>query len=411
MRILPAVSALVLLVSIEARAQYGCTDLQALNYNPSAVFNDGSCQYPSTTLSSSLVTMLQTPALDENSGMVFHQGFPWTHVDDTYEELYRVDTLTGNILQTLAIPSSNNTDWEDVQADSAYVYIGDIGNNNGNRTDLRFYRMPRWALDSGTVSAADIDTISFTYSDQIDFTAAYNNTRFDAEAFIVINDTIHVFSKDWVLRRARRYVLPATPGSHVALLRDSIAANGLITGAAISQDGVIALIGYDNVFPAPCFAWMLFDYQGSELYSGNKRFFSLGTAITLGQTESITFVDGYRGFFGNERFQQSVINVAPALRRFDFSPYLTPASTSSNELADAFIAINPQPASGDFSISFAGPVEGRWRLMTIDGKEVLGGEFPGASAIIGCEGMPTALYLLEVIGRNNTVFRTKVVIN
>ncbi|MFM7217710.1 MAG: T9SS C-terminal target domain-containing protein [Bacteroidota bacterium] len=402
---------LTFLVSLaQAHAQYGCTDLQATNYNPSALFNDGSCIYPATTLSASQVALLQTPALDENSGLVYSQGVLWTHVDDTYEELYRIDTLTGAISQTVTIPFSNNTDWEDVSLDSDFVYIGDIGNNNGNRTDLRFFRIPRAALDTTPNQVATVDTICFSYSDQTDFTAAYNNTRFDAEAFVVINDTIHLFSKDWVFSRARHYVLPATPGTHIAQLRDSIDANGLITGATLASDGAIALIGYDKVFPAPCFVWLLFDYSGSEVYSGNKRYFSLGSAITYGQTEAITFSEGHKGYLSNERFQQSILNVAPTLRRFDLSPFIVPASTLATENTVMPIAVNPQPATGELHVSFRGPVKGRWRLISLSGLVMAQGEFPEASVSIRCDGIPSSLYVLEVIGSSGQVYRTRVII-
>lgn len=395
---------------IQVRAQYGCTDLQATNYDPSAVFNDGSCSYPSTTLTTSQVTLLQTPALDENSGLCHSLGNLWTHVDDTDEDLYLIDTVTGNIRRALSIPFCNNSDWEDVALDSFFVYVGDIGNNSGNRTDLRFFRFSRAAIDSTSGVVTSVDTIRFSYPDQTDFTAAYNNTRFDAEAFIVKDDSIHIFSKDWVFSRARHYVLPATPGTHVAQLRDSINANGLITGASLSSDGVIALIGYDKVFPAPCFIWMLNDYQGNEFFSGNKRYFSLGSAITYGQTEAITFSTGYKGYLSNERFQQSILNVPPALRRFDLSPYIVQPSTTVNEVLSETVSIDPQPASGVLHVSFRGNVNGFWRIISISGQIVAEGQFPDDSVHIGCESIPPAIYILEVNGKNGQVYRTRVII-
>ena len=401
----------LLLIHSKAIAQYGCTDPQATNYDPSAVFNDGTCSYPSTSLPAPIVTALQTPALDENSGLLYTNASVWTHVDDTYEELYQIDTLSGAINQITTIPFSTNTDWEDIDKDSLYVYIGDIGNNYGNRTDLKFYRISRTALDSSIASTSVIDTISFSYPDQFDFTAALNNTRFDAEAFIVFNDTIHLFSKDWVFRRARHYVIPAIPGNHVAQLRDSIDANGLITGATLAHNGVIALLGYDKTFPAPCFVWMLSDYNGSNVFSGNKRYFSLGSAITFGQSEGITFTNGYTGYISNERFQQSIINVPPSLRRFDLSPYIQSTSTGIDSRDWKSVSINPQPASDHFQVSFAGPVDGSWRLLTISGEVVSYGAFKEASTSISCNGLTTAIYLLEVIGKNGKVYRTKVMVH
>ena len=33
-----------------------------------------------------------------------------------------------------------NTDWEEISQDKDFIYIGDIGNNSGNRDDLKIYR-------------------------------------------------------------------------------------------------------------------------------------------------------------------------------------------------------------------------------------------------------------------------------
>jgi hypothetical protein len=51
-----------------------------------------------------------------------------------------------------------------------YYFIGDIGNNSGNRTDLKFFRIPKMAMGNFTMD--DVDTISFHYQDQ------YNNLIF-----------------------------------------------------------------------------------------------------------------------------------------------------------------------------------------------------------------------------------------
>ncbi|MBL7927784.1 MAG: T9SS type A sorting domain-containing protein [Bacteroidia bacterium] len=300
-------------------AQTGCTDPQAINYNVSAIINDGSCMYANTTLNTGIIAPLQTPLLDECSGLIATNGNVWMHVDDTDNRLFKMDVVTGDTLQSTALQATN-MDWEDMDADSNSIYIGDIGNNSGNRTNLQFYKALISQLNMPLVST---QSITYSYADQVNFNPALNNTPWDAEAFFILNDSIHLFTKDWVTKYTKHYILPTLPGNYAATLVDSFNVGGLITSAAIDKAGTIVLLGYDNTIAAPCFLWMLYDYQPGKIFSGNKRKFNLGSAITLGQIEGITYNANSKGYITNERFTQLIINVPPALRSFDLSTYIT----------------------------------------------------------------------------------------
>jgi hypothetical protein len=65
-----------------------------------------------------------------------------THNDSGGQaNLYEINASTG-ALRTVAITNATNVDWEYAQ-DASYIYIGDIGNNFGNRTDLKIYKISR----------------------------------------------------------------------------------------------------------------------------------------------------------------------------------------------------------------------------------------------------------------------------
>ncbi|MGC9330764.1 MAG: hypothetical protein ACP5DZ_02675, partial [Bacteroidales bacterium] len=82
--------------------------------------------------------------LGENSGLVWLNGQLWTHNDSgNSNELFCVDTADCSVLRTVEISNAVNTDWEDICADEDYVYVGDFGNNNGDRTDLCIYKISR----------------------------------------------------------------------------------------------------------------------------------------------------------------------------------------------------------------------------------------------------------------------------
>ncbi len=305
-----------------AFGQFGCTDPQASNYNAAATVNDGSCLYPSTNIALTDKTALSTPLLDETSGVVFTDGAIWTHNDSgNSNTIYRIDSTSNAVLQTVVISNATNVDWEDITADNNYIYIGDIGNNNGNRTNLKIYRVAKSALTL-TATTVTADVINYSYSDQTTFTSLPNNNNFDCESILFYNDSLHLFSKNWVDKQTRHYVLPSTPGTYIAQMRETLNVGFLVTGAGIQQNGVVVFIGYDNAGLAPIFLYMLYDYKNGLFFSGNKRKFNALNALSYGQTEGIDFRNGAYGYVSNERFQQSIFNVAPKLRAFNLTPYL-----------------------------------------------------------------------------------------
>ncbi|HKR04214.1 MAG TPA: PKD domain-containing protein [Bacteroidia bacterium] len=302
----------------------GCTDPQSNNYNPSATINDGSCTYNATSLTLTEKTPLSTPLLDETSGLEFLDGKLWTFNDSgNPNDIYRVDTSSNTVFQTVDISNSTNVDWEDMTSNNNYLFVGDFGNNNGNRQNLKIYRIDKNNLTPGATSVT-ADIINFSYSDQTSFPSLPNNNNYDCESMIFFNDSIHLFSKDWVDKQSRHYVLPNTPGTHVAQYRETLNAGFLVTSATIQDFGVIALLGYDNSASRPIYMYMLYDYKNNLFFNGNKRKFDISTELVYGQTEGVEFLKGAYGYISNERFTSGA-TVAPKLRTFNLASYLPAA--------------------------------------------------------------------------------------
>jgi hypothetical protein len=326
-------------------AQPGCTDPQALNFNASATSNDGSCVYPTTNYSPALIAQFPQ-ILEECSGLAYFDNALWIHEDGGNDDkIFRIDTLTGALMQTVSVANAANIDWEDLAEDAGNLYIGDFGNNNGNRTDLRILRVKKAALPGGVVAP---ELIKFSYSDQADFTPAPNANNYDCEAFFFWQDSLHLFSKNWLDFKTRHYVMPATPGTHVAQLRDSLETQGQITAADISDDGRVVLLGY-NVSTGATFLWLLFDYPGTRFFDGNKRKISLGNALTTSQTEGIAFSVGGSGYICSERF-----SLLPAkLLRFDIAAWTeNPSATGKTQPEQGSVQVYPNPFSGQLAVSF-----------------------------------------------------------
>jgi len=134
--------------------------------------------------------------INETSGLIFLENKIITHNDSgDGPMLYEIDSINGQISRKVVIENAINTDWEDICYDDEYIYIGDFGNNYGNRTDLKVYKISRGDyFNNDTVTAA---VIKFSYKEQIDFSEQLLETNFDAESILSIDDSLYIFSKNY----------------------------------------------------------------------------------------------------------------------------------------------------------------------------------------------------------------------
>ena len=331
-------------IAFIGHAQSGCTDPQASNFDSGAMTNDGSCLYPATAYSLTQLTVLPSTII-ESSGLSFFNNNLWTHNDGgNPDKIYKIDTLNGSILQEVIIATADNIDWEDMAENDTHIFVGDFGNNPGNRTDLAIHRIDKNALTSNIVNS---EVINFSYSDQTAFPELPNNNNFDCEAFIIHNDVIHLFSKNWVDEKTKHYILPNTPGTHVAQLQSEFDVQGLITSAAIDEEDHVVLVGYTP--GGISFMWLLFDFEGNDIFSGNKRYISLGSAINTSQMEGVCFKSTGYGYISSERFA----TLDAKLFSFDINPYLNNIIISTSNIStDQEIDFFPNPFNSELQIRF-----------------------------------------------------------
>ncbi|MBV4359342.1 T9SS type A sorting domain-containing protein [Pinibacter aurantiacus] len=313
-------SVFLLLSFSKLHAQSGCTDAAANNYNASAKTNDGSCKYNDIMLTPSIKYAMDN-TLRETSGLLWWDGKVWTFNDSGgLPAIYAIDSATGTITKTVTISNATNIDWEEITQDDQYIYIGDFGNNaSGNRKNLRIYKIAKADVQSSTSVTAQ--AINFSYSDQTDFTAtASNQTNYDCEAFVAYNDSLFLFSKDWVDFHSRLYSLPKTPGTYTARLKADILVDGLITGATIlPSQKTIVLTGYSTVLVP--FLYLLYDFSNNDFFAANKRKVQLNSAFT--QMEGIASISDTYFFVSNEFFQRSIITTPARLQSINLASLLT----------------------------------------------------------------------------------------
>ena len=167
--------------------------------------------------------------VEETSGLLYYNNKIITHNDSGNDaNLYEIDPENGEIIRVVTVANATNIDWEDLGQDDTYIYIADIGNNNGNREDLKIYKI----LKSDFISSTNVTSqeITFSYEDQTDFSSQPNNSNFDAEAICVYQDQILIFTKNWLDFKTNTYVIPTGLGDYSAEKVSSYDAQGLITG-------------------------------------------------------------------------------------------------------------------------------------------------------------------------------------
>lgn len=297
----------------------GCTDSLANNFNPKATNNDGNCLYAFAKIKPEYTIKL-SDTLIETSGLIVFDTLFWTHNDDHDTNLYGLDS-NGKIQKKIKLENVTNTDWEEISQDSSYLYIGDFGNNyQGNRTDLHILRIEK---KSFLLNKPLIDTISFSYSNQTDFSAQkQNSTDFDCEAFVVSQDSIYLFTKQWNQNKTSVYVLPKTPGNYKAQLKETLNVDGLITGATeFTSKNEIIFCGYTKNFQT--FLYLVYDLNNYNFSTANQR--KINLALSFHQIEGIATLDGKRFYFTNESVvKKPIANVPQQMHLIDLSSYLKP---------------------------------------------------------------------------------------
>ena len=312
----------------------GCTDPLAKNYNVEANVNDGSCKYAPTTIKASVLGTLDS-LVEGSSSLFFWDNSYWTYNDHNDNCLYRIDSTNATNLETLCIKKIRNQDTEEISQDSLYLYFGDVGNNSGRRKNLQILRVSKESVENQRFK---IDTIRFSYEDQIDFTAHPQATDFDCEAFIVTDDSIYLFTKQWVSSQTTVYSIPKTPGTHVAHRGETYNVKGLITGATyIPEYQLVVLCGYDydkkNIFSAlHPFIILLYDFKDGYFFSGNKRRLDFGSGVKA-QIEGIATSNALDYYLTCEHFHTVRMGLTfdfPAqLWRVDLRKYLMPYLNSA----------------------------------------------------------------------------------
>ena len=253
--------------------------------------------------------------LEENSGMAYYgDGILYLANDGgNPARIFRYDTVTKSYT-TFEVTNASNEDWEDLTTDKFdNLYIGDFGNNDNDRKDLRILktRNPE-TLSSNNIA---VEIIAFTYENQYAFPPAESELNFDCEAMIWHADSLYIFTKNrtepydgWCYM----YVLPDQPGSYVAQLRDSIQFDksdkrlGWITAADLRNDSLL-LLSSNTVYLGVGFGKATL---GEMVWENYNVGFSQKEAISFGGKSTDVFLSDELNIIGNNLYYLNIAKKA-----------------------------------------------------------------------------------------------------
>jgi len=238
--------------------------------------------------------------LDEISALAYEErdksvvSFWGLNDSGNLPELYRF-SQNGKILQTIKINNAPNIDWEEIALSDDKLFFADFGNNLGKRKNLAIYYIDRNTIDlSSPQQSLEAKKIEFYYPDQTTFGDKNLTTNWDAEAFFIYNNKIHILTKEWTNKATTHYTIPIdTSKKHPALKIETFPTNYMVTGAHLSNKPStkgLYLIGYTLETVAIMQWFDLPKNKSDKIFTESNHSITLPLGFTteLGQLEGIS---------------------------------------------------------------------------------------------------------------------------
>ncbi len=242
------------------------------------------------------VGALQSPLINEASGLAVSRknaNVLWTHNDKGGSPRIFAINRDGAHLGIYNLAGASARDYEDIAIGPGpaegldYLYIGDIGDNYGQWSEITIYRVAEPVVDSNQLPAVitlvDVDSITLQYPD-----GARN-----AETLMVDAPTkdIYIVTKEMPNSRVYRAPYPQSTNSTITMEYKCRLPWGTAVGGDISPAGNLIIVkGYSNAS-----LWKV--EEDSELwqaFSGPECSIPL---VTEPQGEAIAFNSNGCGYF------------------------------------------------------------------------------------------------------------------
>ncbi len=340
-------------------------------------------------------TLLEN-TISETSGLILLNNRLITHNDSgNTAELYEIDSSSGLITRSLEITNTTNIDWEDITYDDMYIYIGDFGNNSGDRQNLSIYRVLITDYLTASSSVIADGVINFNYKEQIDFTPSPFATNFDAEALISIENNLYLFTKNWNNFQTDIYRIPKIPGEYEIQKIATLNTQGLITGATYNASlNEILLTGYTTNGEAFLVELSNLNTTDFSFETLNRKILAIPTDNSF-QIEAITQKNEDTYYITSEEFQNRSATL------FELSSNTLSVSTKFN--ATKTPSLFPNPTSGLLTIENPNYI----KASIFDMKGVFIKKTTARE--ISIEKLPTGIYLVQLSHANKNNEYIKVI--
>ena len=219
---------------------------------------------------STKIARIKNESVTESSGLVASRTTPgayWTHNDSGDGPfIYAFDTA-GETLGVFKVTGAKARDWEDISAgpgpqpNKSYLYAGDIGDNNENRSEIIVYRFLEPTLKPADKASTKTRPRATESAEAIRL--KYPDGAHDAETLLVHPTTGNLYIMTKVAFKnptVYEATAPLNAGNVITMkrigeVRVPSIFGGAITGGSISPDGRrVALCdyfqGYELVLPA-----------------------------------------------------------------------------------------------------------------------------------------------------------------
>lgn len=243
-------------------------------------------------------------SLKETSGLNFHDGKLYTFNDGgNTSEIFEIDKFSGKIQKKLET-GLKNFDWEALTSDDNYFYVGEFGNNMGNRTDLKIYRINK---DNST----EFSEIKYRYPEQTDYSKQGHRHNFDAESMIHKDGNLHIFTKEWQSYHTTHYRLSANSSTEIEDAEKLEVFNlGYMATDASYFDKRLYILGYTKKLEV--FLTVFEEDEKGLFFNRKPKKFYLGSSSRLGQIEGIA-VNGDGMYISGESFTYKIFNAQQSL--------------------------------------------------------------------------------------------------
>ncbi|TXH98086.1 MAG: hypothetical protein E6Q75_02685 [Rheinheimera sp.] len=186
-----------------------------------------------------------SPEIAETSGLACLADGSFFTVNDSGNPatLFQLDK-SGRVIGRTATTGVNQ-DWEALAIHQGQLWIGDIGNNSGQRSTIELYHAP---LPAKPFENLTLSKIILRYPHPPMGLPSHFQHELDAEALVSTGEQLLLFTKNWVGLQSAVYLVDTSQTNTVLKqIGETSALPGLITDAAYSfKHNVFVIVGYGN---------------------------------------------------------------------------------------------------------------------------------------------------------------------